>query len=298
MESSAPVGNYPEHLRFGVNHPFCGLSEVPTLHTYEYNRKKCFRNKYPVEKLYDIEGNNVIYEERQKTQPRIYKGIETELGEAPWAVSIAASYKNKSSNESQTICTGALITFEWVVTASHCGTQFNSSGPYYDYMSRTNLNFYVFAGPFWLKSKEVRKVSMWIPHPFYKNPALIPGYETLTIWQMIVTYDIALIKLDRPFTLHESYRQKFLINTICLPTEDPTIYAPGPATFYGYGWTEDWFGEWFNYVNRHHRLLKGYVELNPYGGSCVDCYETSYENYWVVSKTCKVSLVSLLSSEI
>ena len=116
---TVPVGVYPNHLRFDINLPECGMTYVPTVHNISFDNK-CARNKYPFKTYYDSEGNNLLFEKPSidLTQQRIISGRETVQGEAPWTLLLTNAVPLVRYKVGY--CTASLITFEWVLTAAHC----------------------------------------------------------------------------------------------------------------------------------------------------------------------------------
>ena len=118
METTVLIPDYPEYQKYDINLPECGLTFVPTIHNYTFDRL-CYKDKYIPKTLYDFQGNNLMFEkvEKDATQERIYMGKELEYGEAPWTVQVFAEFE---TGESKLICTGSLIAFNWVITSAHC----------------------------------------------------------------------------------------------------------------------------------------------------------------------------------
>ena len=116
METSVPIGNYPNCTHLDINLPECGLRFVPKVYNISYDQNKCFGNQYSPKILYDIERNNLFFE-KKSTEGRIYEGTQVAWGESPWTVQVT----NEVGVTDYGWCTGSLITFEWVLTAAHCG---------------------------------------------------------------------------------------------------------------------------------------------------------------------------------
>ena len=129
MTAFGRIGNYTEFAPYWVNLYDCGLSVKPTVHNYTFNTN-CFRNKYIPKTLYDVEGNNLMYERLESPpQTRILFGEKATLTEAPWAIYVTnerwsnfdfRKHISTWGNDDYWACSGSLVTLSWVVTAAHC----------------------------------------------------------------------------------------------------------------------------------------------------------------------------------
>lgn len=140
---------------------------------------------------------------------KIVGGRPAHVGEFPWQVSLQTS---KFNGQMAHYCGGAILNENWVVTASHCVSDFRAK------------DIQVLSGAF-----DLRKVSY-------------AGGQTKTGVKKIVMHedydakrnlrnDIALLKVTIPFDL--STRTMSPINGICLP--DRGVEFPGHATVSGWG---------------------------------------------------------------
>ena len=78
--------------------------------------------------------------------------------------------------------------------------------------------------------QQIRNVSGFIRHKYYplgpNGTSLKEGYP----------YDIALVKVDKPFDIqYFSGTRIYSMNTVCLPHRNTHRYVPTYATIYGWG---------------------------------------------------------------
>ena len=136
----------------------------------------------------------------------------------------------------------------------------------------------VMAGSNLRASGERRVRTKSFSHPVYADSSPFPLVTNTTLWKdhrkKKITddnekmrqyfaenkFDIALIKLDKPFSRLMDGRH-YVLNTICLPTRNTEAYADDWATFFGFGTIEHWTQIRATF---HDYLLKGDVWLQQY----------------------------------
>ena len=103
----ASMGNYSEQMKDDLNLPECGFGLVPIYFKISYE-KQCFSRSYPNKTL-------IIFHKWKggvgKVSSRIYQGREARVGDSPWTVFL---------DFEKGVCSGVLITYEWVLTSAHC----------------------------------------------------------------------------------------------------------------------------------------------------------------------------------
>ena len=111
----AKIGNYSEYLKYGLNSPECGFRNIAN--TFTITRSdKCFNKTV----------GNITWNDQENAFPewmpntRIAFGRDTEIGEAPWVVSIKIILKGKDPAVITGHCSGVLITLDWVLTSGNC----------------------------------------------------------------------------------------------------------------------------------------------------------------------------------
>uniref|UniRef100_A0A2K6GDY8 Serine protease 55 n=1 Tax=Propithecus coquereli TaxID=379532 RepID=A0A2K6GDY8_PROCO len=127
-------------------------------------------------------GERPTYEGRTR-HSRIIGGLEAEVGEFPWQVSIQA--------ENEHFCGGAILDKWWILTAAHC---LNSAD-----ISPTDLSVVVGTNDLTRSRVEVKRVTTMVLHKDFKKVNL--------------DNDIALLLLATPITFSD------LKVPICLPAE-------------------------------------------------------------------------------
>ncbi|XP_047488843.1 transmembrane protease serine 2-like [Penaeus chinensis] len=133
---------------------------------------------------------------------RIVGGVETEVNEYPWMVSLV------NGNENYHFCGGSIISSQWVVTAAHCAAGMSTS----DYVLVGDHNLY--------SSSEANSQRMQIAEIVSH-----PSYDSNT-----VDNDIALIRL----TTEIQFPSDNKIAPVCLPTAGE-MYDNVDATITGWG---------------------------------------------------------------
>ncbi|XP_047488705.1 trypsin-1-like [Penaeus chinensis] len=133
---------------------------------------------------------------------RIVGGVETEVNEYPWMVSLV------NGNGNYHFCGGSIISSQWVVTAAHCAAGMSTS----DYVLVGDHNLY--------SSSEANSQRMQIA-----EIASHPSYDSNT-----VDNDIALIRL----TTEIQFPSDNKIAPVCHPTAGE-MYDNMDATITGWG---------------------------------------------------------------
>ncbi|XP_063602613.1 transmembrane protease serine 9-like [Penaeus indicus] len=133
---------------------------------------------------------------------RIVGGVETEVNEYPWMVSLV------NGNGYYHFCGGSIISSQWVVTAAHCAAVMSTS----DYVLVGDHNLYSSsdANSQWMQIAEI------VSHPSYDSNTL--------------DNDIALIRL----TTEIQFPSDNKIAPVCLPTAGE-MYDNVDATITGWG---------------------------------------------------------------
>ena len=102
------------------NYDECGFTDVLKIKTISYSNRKCLLNNYTknytnyypiIEKI----GSNSL----PPPQSRVSWGRQALWAEAPWAVHLLFRLPHGLGLTFQ-VCSGNLITLEWVLTAAHC----------------------------------------------------------------------------------------------------------------------------------------------------------------------------------
>ncbi|CAK9819754.1 Gpl [Anthophora quadrimaculata] len=136
---------------------------------------------------------------------RIVGGKDAEKGLHPWQISVQWGDRERKIS-TRHICGGCLLTAGWILTAGHCKTLTPSFG-----------EFLILAGKYKLgvfeETEQSRLVNMVFVHPQY-NGSIAP-------------YDIALMKVERPFELNP------FVSTVSLPY--PESIPMGEAMLTGWG---------------------------------------------------------------
>ncbi len=102
------VGEYPDYQDLDVNLPECGFNSIPIIYEIHFP-SNCIRNQIKNKTVFGFDTNRNTL--RQNTSERIFLGQNTKYGESPWTVLVKISHG---------VCTGVLITFQWVLTTAHC----------------------------------------------------------------------------------------------------------------------------------------------------------------------------------
>ncbi|XP_059869596.1 serine protease 55 [Delphinus delphis] len=126
-------------------------------------------------------GERPVFE-RGAQYSRIIGGMEAEVGEFPWQVSIQARNEH--------FCGGAIISEWWIVSAAHC---------FHSEISPTELRVVLGTNSLSSPSLEVKGVTSIILHKDFQK--------------LNMDNDISLLLLDTPITFSE------LKEPICMPTE-------------------------------------------------------------------------------
>ncbi|XP_032491111.1 serine protease 55 [Phocoena sinus] len=126
-------------------------------------------------------GERPVFE-RGAQYSRIIGGMEAEVGEFPWQVSIQARNEH--------FCGGAIISEWWIVSAAHC---------LYSEISPTELRVVLGTNSLSSPSLEIKGVTSIILHKDFQS--------------LNMDNDISLLLLDTPITFSE------LKEPICMPTE-------------------------------------------------------------------------------
>jgi len=134
----------------------------------------------------------------------------------PWQVAL---FVKPDSDEPYQFCAGSLITNQWVMTAGHC---------------------------FYGHDKEPSKYQVKIG-VFNKAKNNEPGEQVLGVSEIYInpkydnmktTYDITLLKLEKPVTFSDH------ISPICLPAQNETLPDDGSPVFVtGWGGTSEYGGD-------------------------------------------------------
>ena len=140
---------------------------------------------------------------------------------------------------------------------------------------------YVHAGDNKRKGWEKRETNKWFRHPEYVNPSIPPvlGSNQQQIALVQSVHDIALVKLEKPFTRHLTDGSVYRINTICLPERRQTNDRPENVSFYGFGQiSENTYGD---------NLRRGTGVLRP-ESQCSNGKMFCADTIGRASKTCSV----------
>ncbi|XP_017788698.1 PREDICTED: trypsin-like [Habropoda laboriosa] len=136
---------------------------------------------------------------------RIVGGKDAEKGLHPWQVSVHWGDRGRKV-ATRHICGGSLLTAGWILTAGHCKTLTPPFG-----------EFLILAGKYKLgvpeETEQSRLVDKVFVHPRYDGS--------------IAPYDIALMKVERPFQLNP------FVSTVSLPYPDSV--PMGEAVLTGWG---------------------------------------------------------------
>ncbi|XP_046741812.1 venom peptide isomerase heavy chain-like [Diprion similis] len=138
---------------------------------------------------------------------RIVGGMDAKKGLHPWQVSIHWGDPTRGL-EQRHVCGGSLLTAGWVLTAAHCKTLSPRHPP---------GRFLVLAGKYKLGTTEETEQSCLVTRSF-----IYPGYSGT-----VAPYDIALMKLEKPFELNP------FVATVSLPY--PESIPRGNAMLTGWG---------------------------------------------------------------
>ncbi|XP_054167697.1 blarina toxin-like [Oppia nitens] len=184
------VGNYSDYEHLGLNQPECGL--VGPLGANQYD-PKCFR----------FHSDN----------SRIIAGTDSLA--SPWTVKLV--FVDPTGRHNDGLCTGVLITLQFLLTAAHCLDQYE----------KFELHVYepFKIGDFW--GSRPADSAYWYKHPLYKN---------WTIDKSRLKYNLALVRLDHPFRRYEFQTGKWSSNPVCLPVANITNGPPSADTGRLFGW--------------------------------------------------------------
>ncbi|XP_017491416.1 PREDICTED: brachyurin-like, partial [Rhagoletis zephyria] len=153
---------------------------------------------------------------------RIVGGEEVVPHSFPWVVSLG--FINKFG-EYKSICTGSLITPQWVLSAGHCVRGIEHAHKPTALLAAHSIKLKV-AEP----HKEAVRLVKFVRHPKYGN-------HKSKDFKTMVTNDVALYKLERPMKLSGNPH----LGTVCLPPQNSTYdaYVDQVAIATGWGMTED-----------------------------------------------------------
>ena len=115
--------------------------------------------------------------------------------------------------------------------------------------------------------------SKWFRHPDYFNETLV---------QNRVKFDVSLVKLKTKFIRIQN-ENKYLINTICLPSRNQINNEEDGATFFGYGVVNATNG----WLRRSKYLQRADIRLVPFGDCNILMICTNYSGF--DPRTCFVS---------
>uniref|UniRef100_T1GLW0 Peptidase S1 domain-containing protein n=1 Tax=Megaselia scalaris TaxID=36166 RepID=T1GLW0_MEGSC len=137
--------------------------------------------------------------------PRVIGGTDAKLNSAPFVVSI----EEQTSSGYEHYCGGSIINANWILTAAHCITSKALA-------SRT----VIFAGCTNIANPEATCVKRTIAS--YKNHNLYTGG--------VAPYDIALIKVNQPYSFSSSVASIALPKANSEPSGDCTLYGWGSVS--------------------------------------------------------------------